>query len=488
MQWLREHGSERFFCWVHFFDPHSPYYPHRDLFGDRFAARPYDGGIAFMDRCVGRVLDALREAGVEDRTLVMAVGDHGESLPERPREPVPYHGYMLYEDTLRVPFIAALPGGAGGGGRRDPATVSLLDVLPTALGAVGLPPPAGARGRDLSPALRRGAAAPALDAVYGETERPAFFGWSAQRCLIAEDWKYIRSARPELYRLDLDPLESTNLAPASAKAAADMERALAGIERSLQPRTAGSIALSREEKRRLESLGYVGAGESPAPLPGGQDLKDMKDMVAAVNMTYEARRLRGEGKSEEALALWRSVVGASPETPSFRNSMACALMDLGRTDEAIAEFAALRERFAAQGGHDALSDTDRSTYRAVVENLAQCLVRSARFADALTPAREVVALSPKSGDAHHLLSRVLLGANQPDEARREAAAAIGLAPANPNHLLLLAEIERDAGRRDRAAELARKALQVLDRRKALRPGDEAIKQEVRDRAERLMRD
>src|SRR5262249_3438100 len=93
LHWLKARASRPFFCWVHLFDPHAPYRSREELFGSNFADRPYDAGIAFADRQIGRLLDCLEQHGLTSRTLVVVGGDHGEGLGEHDERE---HGHMLY--------------------------------------------------------------------------------------------------------------------------------------------------------------------------------------------------------------------------------------------------------------------------------------------------------------------------------------------------------------------------------------------------------
>ena len=97
--WARR--PSRFFSWVHVFDPHSPYKPPADL-AATYAAQPYDGEVAFVDRALGPLFDRL--ATLSRPTLVVVTSDHGESLGEHGEMT---HGMFAYEATLRVPLIVA---------------------------------------------------------------------------------------------------------------------------------------------------------------------------------------------------------------------------------------------------------------------------------------------------------------------------------------------------------------------------------------------
>ena len=81
VRWLDERAisgaNAPFFAWVHYFDPHQPYQsPLQRL--PRFAVRPYDAEIAYVDAELQRVLDKLGDLGVRDRTVVVVAGDHGK--------------------------------------------------------------------------------------------------------------------------------------------------------------------------------------------------------------------------------------------------------------------------------------------------------------------------------------------------------------------------------------------------------------------------
>src|SRR5262249_57146760 len=103
----------------------------------------YDGEVRYADAQIARVLAWLDAHALRDRTVVVVAGDHGEGLGDHGERT---HGMLLYDSTLRVPLIVAAP---GHGAATVAETVSLSEIAPTILRAVGLPPPAGLTGRDL---------------------------------------------------------------------------------------------------------------------------------------------------------------------------------------------------------------------------------------------------------------------------------------------------------------------------------------------------
>jgi choline-sulfatase len=150
IRWLEQAtaNQQRWFLWLHYFDPHFPYIRHGEPGqpdGDTEA--DYRAEIAFTDQWIGEVLRELERFGAADHTLVVLVSDHGEEFREHKKL---RHGYTLFGEVLRVPLIARIPGVAP---LRVGQAVSGIDVMPTVLELLGLPTPATAFGRSLVPAV-----------------------------------------------------------------------------------------------------------------------------------------------------------------------------------------------------------------------------------------------------------------------------------------------------------------------------------------------
>lgn len=134
------------FLWVHLFGPHEPYEkdPRFD-WGDRDIDR-YDSEIRAADETVGQLVARVRAR--DPQAVVLLTADHGEEFGDHGGR---YHGTTVYDEQVRVPLIIAGPGVEKGLAVSQP--VQTIDLLPTVLGGLDVPPAARLRGRDLRPLL-----------------------------------------------------------------------------------------------------------------------------------------------------------------------------------------------------------------------------------------------------------------------------------------------------------------------------------------------
>ena len=159
--------------------------------------------VAFVDEQVGIFIRSLEQRGLLDRTVIVIVGDHGESLGDHGEAT---HGLFVYESVLHVPLIVRAPA-AGLTGRRVSGLVRSVDVMPTILQLLGVRSATAMDGESLLPLDRRPARVAYAENLYPQ----ARFGWSAIRALRTKRFKLIETARPELYDLATDPGEQHNL-------------------------------------------------------------------------------------------------------------------------------------------------------------------------------------------------------------------------------------------------------------------------------------
>ncbi|HKE00465.1 MAG TPA: sulfatase [Planctomycetota bacterium] len=132
---------------------------------DRFLVDRYDGGVAFLDACLGDLVDGLRRRGRLDDTILVITSDHGESFTEREDEWFT-HDPHLHEEVTHVPLLVRFPRGENGG-KRVAELAQQIDVVPTVLDVLGRLRLESVQGRSLLP-LVRGEAGP--QSVFAETQ------------------------------------------------------------------------------------------------------------------------------------------------------------------------------------------------------------------------------------------------------------------------------------------------------------------------------
>ncbi len=319
--WLDQHRSDRFFLWVHLFEPHAPYgNPADPTDAQRPAAARYDEDIAEADRQTARLLEGLRDARAN--TLIVFAADHGEAFGEHDEVS---HSVFVYDTTLRVPLIMAGPGLPHG--TRVADEVSLVDVAPT-LARLAQLGSFDADGVDLHAALSAEHLAPRR--IYAESFAPLLdFGWSPLRSIRADGWKYIAAPEPELYNLTSDPGETRNMIKEEPQRAADMARRVGAISPATLPAVAS--AADPETQRRLQALGYVsGGGDRIGTRP---DPKDRRAQAARI-----AQVTSGELHGDALEQTLRAILREDPDNPQANVRLGYVLMNGGRCRDAIPFF------------------------------------------------------------------------------------------------------------------------------------------------------
>jgi arylsulfatase A-like enzyme/uncharacterized membrane protein YbhN (UPF0104 family) len=288
LDFVARQRDSRFFLFLHYMDPHDPYFEHP--YNGRAIARVsnqhpdpalademrrlYAGEVAHVDASFGRVIEKLRELGIYENTAIALVSDHGEEFHEHGGF---WHGLTLYDEQIRVPLLVKWPHGealASGDQRGWPAR--LVDVAPTLLARAGVPVLPAMPGRDLG-RLPPDARADSDRLVFAEEDHEG----NVLRALRSRDWKWIEAnaGNPrglpleQLFEVSRDPGERKDLRdanPARVAALRDQAIALEQHAGELTPSDAGSAQLSDAQKSALESLGYLqegGAAPPPETLP-----------------------------------------------------------------------------------------------------------------------------------------------------------------------------------------------------------------------------
>ncbi len=305
-------GGARFFAWVHLYDPHSPHTP-PEPFKSRYPGAVYNAEVAWTDSLVGRLLEHLESRGLRQRTVVMVVGDHGESLGDHGEAE---HGYFIYRPTSWVPLIVDAPF-SGARHRVVSTPVGQQDLAPTLLELAGVAGGLEAgQGRSLVPLLAGGADPPgALPRGYSEIFLPRLhYGWSELRSLRRDRWHFIEAPKAELYDIEADPGETRNLADEERRVVRELRTELAALDATVQAPQTGSAPVEEDEEtmRALAALGYIG-GQAPDTTKSFRELADPKDRLDVFAKMSRARGLSKSQDAEEAIRLLREVLAEDPE-------------------------------------------------------------------------------------------------------------------------------------------------------------------------------
>ena len=428
--WLDAHRSQRFFLWLHVFDPHAPYGDPATS-GTRSLSARYDDDVAAADLATAFLLEELGDRAAS--TLTVITSDHGEAFGEHGEIG---HSVFVYDTTLRVPLAMRGPGVPEG--RTLSSPVSLADVAPTALALLGITG-FDADGSNLAPVFQSDDAAARI--IYAESFAPLVdFGWSPLRSVRDGEWKYIAAPRPELYNTGTDAAETRNLESEDPQRAAQF---LARVERFGPGDTSGGQA-NAEAVNRLRALGYLsgGRGSQQSARP---DPKDRIELAARIAMVTS-----GEIRGPELVPTLRAILRDDPSNPQAHLRLGYAELQENRCASAEPHFrAAIQAQLPSADAALGLADcrmrandvagAERALEQAraiepgnpVVEaNLGLTALARKDTANAVRLLRSALAKDPGFLEARFNLARALAIAGQRQDALTEARTLLAALPAS----------------------------------------------------------
>lgn len=475
LDWLAKNSQKKFFLWMHLYDPHFPYHP-PEPYSREYAAQPYDGEIAFADEQVGRLLRFLKEKGIYKNTVIVLCGDHGESLGEHGEKT---HGFFIYNATMHVPLIIRVPENAAARVVADP--VSLVDLMPTVLGAVGVEIPSQVQGRSLLSSLRE---EPHHDRIlYGETFLPRIhFNWSELRGSENTKYHFIDAPRPELYDLAKDPGEVHNLIGEKKAVAEEMRATLAGMIRdySAGKELAEKTGLDPALMERLKALGYAGFSGGSDPTISSRDLPDPKDRVITYELISDAIADSQHGRYQESIEKLKSVVKTEPNSVPAHylrgldfyhlKMFAEAVDELQKTVQLSPDYALAFFNLGMAQAHSGQIDAAIATLQRTLQldatnfeaayNLGVAFIQKQQLEPAAAALRQSVTIYPEFARGHRALGETLIYLDKVDDAIAELRRAVELAPQEPIMHESLAKALAAKGFTAEADEETRRAQQL----------------------------
>ncbi len=443
LKWLEENRERPFFAWVHLYDPHLPYEPPEPYFTQYRYYPPvslYDGEIAFMDEQIGRLYSWLKSRELDQKTVIVLVGDHGEGLGDHGELA---HGYFIYDYAVRVPLIVVSPHRKLQG-VRVPSQVSVVDLLPTMTGLAGLQPPT-TQGRSL------------LRLMFGKKEKeiPAYseslspnlhYGWSPLLALRTSGFKFIDAPRPELYDLKNDPKELNDVQNRYPELGLSLKRELDSLTEKIsfgapEPQAAN---LDSETVERLAALGYIGASVRMETRPA-RELADPKDKLEVYELIQQAGDLINHEEYEQAAGNLEKALAREPGIPQARLLLSTCYTELGRRAEAKKIL-------------DEILKEDPNSVQALI-GLANILLEEGRADDVVALGEKALSIDNRNTQAYTLIGEVYMARMEHEKARPYLEKAVEIQPKMTRNVLNLAVCLIGLKEYERAEQLLRQVLQ-----------------------------
>ena len=437
LEWVGQQKGGPFFLWFHLWDAHDPYNP-PEPFRSRFPGAPYNGGIAYVDSVVGKLLDYLRTQGLYDNTLIAVAADHGESLGEHGELT---HSIFLYDSTIHVPLLVKFPANRFVSQHVN-ATASLVDLAPTVLDALGQTPPPAMQGHSLLPLIGNPHPENRSSLATGDHSERSF-GWSALVSLRSNNQLYVRAPKPELYDLAADPGSKTNLyatkRPTAVRLAVQLDtfvkRISEGAPQALQDN------LDEKSREKLSALGYT-ASSGARPI----SRTDPKDRIDVANDMHDASLAIEEGREASVIPLLLNVVTKDPQVQAAQYYLGIAYSRNGKFAKAIPPL-----RKAVELRPDALM----AQYE-----LAICLYETGDLKTAGAHFEILVENRPDWSDARYSMASIYARTGRPEEAAKNLLIVLQGEPDHYRANLLLGRMLFLNGTFDEALPYLEKAAAV----------------------------
>ena len=446
VRWLDNNLQSPFFVWVHLYDPHDLYTP-PEPYASRHPGRPYDGEIEFTDANVGTLLDWMKKNGVYEDTLVVVVGDHGESLGEHQEDK---HGLFIYNATLHVPLILRLPQGRRAG-QTIAENVSIIDLFPTIMQILRVD-------RKLIPEVQGSGLMSLILGKYRDHRVDLYaecyysyrqFGWSPLQALISGSYKYVLAPTPELYNLSGDFGEQHNLAPENQALANRLRQnlqKLMGHFARPTPADKSQPQLHSETLEKLRALGYVALSAPSVESADFTSLGDPKNQILLYNRILDLFEISSRGDYEKVIPGYQEILKLQPELKIAGYKLGQAYFHTGNYNAALEQF----NKVIKWGGDQSLATFD----------LAQTYLKLGRVEDAILGFQRTLEMDPSHYRARTNLGVLYKNQGKIPEAIEQLEQALAISPNAVLALNNLGVAHSIAGEHEKGTEVLRKAISL----------------------------
>jgi len=281
VEYISQNKNEKFFLWVHYFDPHHNYKDHSEYtYSDgysgvlpknldakelnkinsslnendlKYVKDVYDEEISYTDKYIGVLIDSLDELGLMDNTIIVLTSDHGEEFMERTRIG---HGSSLYRELIHVPLIIYNPLEIDKMGKRISKHVEIRNIAKTITELSGLDENLF-EGINLLDDEKLN-----LDHIV-ISENYGFEIGNRTEAIIYQNWKLINNAKSqvsELYKIDSDKNETNNIYTMNNEEINIQKEKLQSIISMINNNNeedSDESELSKEDIKQLKALGYI---------------------------------------------------------------------------------------------------------------------------------------------------------------------------------------------------------------------------------------
>jgi arylsulfatase A-like enzyme/tetratricopeptide (TPR) repeat protein len=323
--WLKKNSDQKFFLWVHYYDPHDPYDP-PEPYKTEYASSLYDGEISYTDHVFGKLYDLLDQLQLKEKTIVIMAGDHGEGLGEHKEQT---HSIFIYNATQHVPLMIRLPKVKP---KRIQGVASLVDIVPSVLEWLGIQPDQNIQGRSLIPLIEGKAS---TRVAYSESIFPELhYGFSSLRRITTDQYEFIDAPNPELYDGMNDRSELKNLIKEKPEIAKTMHQKLDELLKSFQTDAKQTQKMDAETEEKLRAMGYVGTIVSSTPESLKIDPKDKIDLLESISQAHQALNKKNYPFVVETTT---RVLKQEPNMVDAHFLLATAYLNMNENEKALTE-------------------------------------------------------------------------------------------------------------------------------------------------------
>lgn len=330
LDWIQKQGDSPWFCWIHLFDPHSPYDPPQ-AFKEKYPNDHYGGEVAFVDQELGRLFKAIDAQAAKDQSIIILTSDHGESLGEHGELT---HGVFAYNSTLHIPLIIHQP-------QVFPESkiirqiVGHIDIAPTVLDLLDIKIPEVIEGKSLLPLIENPSKWKEKDCYFESLSPNLNRNWAPLHGLIRGNHKYISLPIPELYNMDKDFKEQKNLAGKEISRVKDLKAELDAFLSQSARHLSHRKPIDRDTRERLHSLGYIsGTGDSPMNKTFSEN-DDPKNLIEFDRKMQEGFMAFQKGEAEKAIKIFEEILSERPDYGVVYDNLAHIYRENGELDRSI---------------------------------------------------------------------------------------------------------------------------------------------------------